>query len=139
MKTLEIIQKTCKVFQTLAKIAGIFCIVGAAASGVGALCAVAQYHGGSVFGFFGEAFYTDSFHAGIPHEELLRGIRCKTLLLKAKTVIGQDDLLMAALGESDLRHVLRSIPNCRHLRFDCGHAIHIEKPKEFIAALSTLA
>lgn len=84
---------------------------------------------------FGEAFYTDRFHAGIPHEDLLRGIRCKTLFLKAKTEIGQDGLLLAALGEDDLQRVMELIPECTLVRFDCGHAIHIEKPKEFVKAV----
>ena len=87
---------------------------------------------------FGEAFYTDSFHAGIAHEDLLRGIRCKTLFLKAKTAMGQDGLLMAALSEDDLRCVLELVPNCSAVRFDCGHAIHVEKPKAFVAALLTM-
>lgn len=87
---------------------------------------------------FGEAFYTDSFHAGIAHENLLRGIRCKTLFLKARTEIGQDGLLMAALDEEDLRRVLNLVPACSLIRFDCGHAIHIEKPKAFVSALCTM-
>ena len=55
---------------------------------------------------FGEAFYTDSFNAGIAHKELLRGIKCRTLFLKAKTEIRQDGLLMAALSDDDLKHAL---------------------------------
>lgn len=88
---------------------------------------------------FGEAFYEDSFHAGIPHEDLLRGIRCRTLFLKAKTQVGEDGLLLAALGEEDLRCVLALIPDCTLVRFDCGHAIHGERPREFLAALRELA
>lgn len=84
---------------------------------------------------FGEAFYTDSFHAGISHEDLLRDIRCKTVFLKAKTVIGEDEILQAALSEDDLQHVLELVPDCTLIRFDCGHAIHIEKQKEFLSAL----
>ena len=84
---------------------------------------------------FGEAFYTDSFHNGIAHEDLLRSVHCKTLFLKAKTAIGQDGLLMAALSEDDLQRVLELVPNCSFVRFNCGHAIHIEKPKEFVSAL----
>jgi pimeloyl-ACP methyl ester carboxylesterase len=87
---------------------------------------------------FGEEFYTNSFHAGITHEDLLRGIRCKTLFLKAKTVVGEDGLLMAALSEDDLRRVLALVPNCSLIRFDCGHAIHIEKQKEFISAILSM-
>ncbi len=54
MKSLEAIQKTFRVFRILSKIAYILCIIGAAAFGVGALCAAAQYHGGSVFLIYGE-------------------------------------------------------------------------------------
>lgn len=88
---------------------------------------------------FGEAFYTDSFHAGIAHEDLLRSIRCKTLFLKAKTAIGKDGLLMAALSDDDLQRVTELIPNCSLVRFNCGHAIHTENPKEFIQALLNMA
>lgn len=87
---------------------------------------------------FGEAFYKDSFHAGIAHEDLLRGIHCKTLFLKAKTAFGQDGLLMAALSDDDLQRVLELVPACSLVRFDCGHAIHIEKPKEFVSALCAM-
>ena len=87
---------------------------------------------------FGEAFYTDSFNAGIAHEELLRGIKCRTLFLKAKTEIRQDGRLMAALSDDDLKHALEMISDCEPVRFDCGHAIHIEKPKDFLSALLTM-
>lgn len=88
---------------------------------------------------FGEAFYTDSFNDGIAHEELLHGINCKTLFLKAKTAFDDNGLLMAALSDEDLRHVMELIPDCTLTRFDCGHAIHIEKPKEFLSAILTMA
>lgn len=87
---------------------------------------------------FGEAFYTDSFNAGIAHEELLRGIKCRTMFLKAKTEIRQDGLLMAALSDDDLKHALEMISDCEPVRFDCGHAIHIKKPKYFLSALLTM-
>lgn len=54
MKTLQTIQKTFNVLKTLAKVAEVLCIVGAAAYGVGALCAVVQYNGGHIFGILGE-------------------------------------------------------------------------------------
>ncbi len=85
---------------------------------------------------FGEAFYTDSFHAGIPHEELLKNIRCKTIFMKAKTDAGADGVLMAALSEEDLKRVSDLLLACEIVRFDCGHGIHIEKPKEFVACLA---
>ena len=88
---------------------------------------------------FGEAFYTNSFYAEIAHGDLLRGIRCKTLFLKAKAVIGQDGLLMAAQNEDDLQRVLSLVPDHSLIRFDCGHGIHIERPKEFVSAILTIA
>lgn len=87
---------------------------------------------------FGEAFYTDSFHAGISHEDLLKTISCKTVFMKAKTEVGQDGILMAALSEEDLKRVTALIPDCQIVRFDCGHGIHLEKPKEFADCLLEL-
>lgn len=84
---------------------------------------------------FGEAFYDDSFHAGIPHEALLKDVRAQTLFMKARTQTGDDGLLMAALSEEDARRVVATIPNCAAMRFDTGHGIHIEKPRAFAAAI----
>lgn len=88
---------------------------------------------------FGEAFYNDTFHAGIPHEEILKAISCRTLFMKAKTEIGQDGLLMAALSEEDLTRVTGLISHCQIMRFDCGHGIHMEKPQEFTQCLLDLS
>jgi len=88
---------------------------------------------------FGEAFYTDSFHAGIPHEELLRDIPCRTIFMKAKTDVNKDGILMAALSEEDLKKVSELIADFQVVRFDCGHGVHIEKPKEFVECLTWLA
>ena len=62
MKTLHTIQKIFRVFQILAKISMIFCIVGAAICGVGVLCSITWYTGGQVFTLFGEpiTFYVSS-------------------------------------------------------------------------------
>ncbi len=84
---------------------------------------------------FGEAFYNDSFHCGISHEELLKKITCKTVFLKAKTEISEDGILMAALSEDDVNRVAEWMDDCTVVRFDCGHGIHVEKPKEFIQTI----
>lgn len=84
---------------------------------------------------FGEAFYDDSFHSGILHQELLQKIHCKTVFMKAKTETGNDGILMAALSEDDLRQVAELIPICTVVRFDCGHGIHTGKPKEFVQCI----
>ena len=54
---------------------------------------------------FGEAFYNDSFHSNIPHEDILRNIRCGTVFLKAQTNVNKDGILLAALSDEDLAHV----------------------------------
>ena len=84
---------------------------------------------------FGETFFNDSFHCGIPHEDILKNIRCKTVFLKAQTNINEDGILMAALSEEDLAKATELIADCNVVRFDCGHGIHIENPKEFIECL----
>lgn len=66
MKTLETIQKAFRVFQTIAKIIHILCIVGAVMCGVGALCAITQYLGGQVFGITGEPLTLFSDATALP-------------------------------------------------------------------------
>ena len=87
---------------------------------------------------FGEAFFNDSFHNGIPHEDMLKNIKCKTIFMKARTTISEAGILMAALSEEDLTRFSELIENLQIVRFDCGHGIHIEKPKEFIECLTNL-
>lgn len=88
---------------------------------------------------FGETFFNDSFHCGIPHEDILKNIKCKTVFMKAKTNISEDGILMAALSEEDLDRVSELIDDCQIVRFDCGHGIHIERPKEFLECLLNAA
>lgn len=87
---------------------------------------------------FGETFYNDSFHCGILHEDILRKVHCDTIFMKAKTNMSDDGLLMAALSDDDVKRVSEVVPNCEIVRFDCGHGIHIERPKEFIQCLMDL-
>lgn len=87
---------------------------------------------------FGEAFFNNSFHHGIPHENILKNIQCKTTFMKAKTNTSEDGILMAALSEEDLERVTKLITDCQIVRFDCGHGIHIEHPKNFIECLAKL-
>lgn len=84
---------------------------------------------------FGETFYSGRFHCGIPHEDILRNIKCKTIFMKAQTNISESGILMAALSEEDLNRVSALVADLQIVRFDCGHGIHVEKPKEFIACL----
>lgn len=87
---------------------------------------------------FGEAFYNDSFHCGIPHEKILEKITCKTIFMKAQTKTDSNGLLMGALKDEDVQRVSELIGNCKIVPFDCGHGIHVEKPKEFVKCLLNL-
>ncbi len=87
---------------------------------------------------FGLTFYDDSFHAGLDHGMLLERITCPTVFLKAQTNYGSDGLLMAALSEEDLHRVAQCIADCSIVRFDCGHGIHMERPKTFVQTILEL-
>ena len=77
--------------------------------------------------YFGENFYNDSFNCSIDYENLLSNIKCKTLFMKANTIIGEGNLIQGALTDEDLKLVVSLIENISVEYFDCGHGIHIEK------------
>ena len=84
---------------------------------------------------FGETFYNNSFHDNVDYNGLLFKIKCKTLFMKAKTRIGKDGLLQGALSDEDMEQVNALIKNMVIKRFDCGHGIHTDRPKQFIKAV----
>lgn len=86
--------------------------------------------------YFGEAFYDDSFNAGVNYEELLSNIDCHTVFMKANTTIGEDGLVQGALTDDDLAKVVSLVKDIEVVRFNSGHGIHNEKPKEFIALIN---
>lgn len=49
--------------------------------------------------------------------------------MKAQTNSSEDDILMAALNEDDLKRVSELIADLQIVRFDCGHGIHIRETK----------
>lgn len=102
--------------------------------------ALATYQGMNEYDpFFGDAFYNDTFHSGIPHEDILKKISCKTLLMKAKTNYDKDNILLAAMSEDDAALVNNLIAGSEVVHFECGHGVHIEKKKEFIKAVLDFA
>ena len=82
---------------------------------------------------FGEAFYSDSFHAHIDYDALLKEIKCQTVFLKAKTDIDENGLQMCALTDEDVERLAALIPNFQVVNLDCGHSVHTEKEKEFLS------
>jgi len=87
---------------------------------------------------FGEAFYNNSFDGNVDYNELLSKIKCKTLFMKANTTIGENGLLQGALSDADLQLVNARIGNMKIQRFDCGHGIHNERPKQFVQAVISI-
>ncbi len=87
---------------------------------------------------FGETFYNNSFHSAVLHEDILKNIKCRTVFMKAKTSVSEEGILLAALSEEDLGKMAGLIADCKIVRFECGHGIHIEKPKEFVECLHSL-
>ena len=55
--------------------------------------------------------------------------------MKAQTTIAADGLIQGALTDEDLEQVNKLISNMNIERFDCGHGIHVDKPKQFIKSL----
>ena len=49
--------------------------------------------------------------------------------------MNDEGILMAALSEEDVQRVAELIPDCTVVRFDCGHGIHTDKPKEFVQCI----
>lgn len=87
---------------------------------------------------FGETFFDQSWFAGFHQAEALAAIRCPAIFLKAATR-WKDGVLLAALSEEDCRRVCALIPNCRRIDFPkAGHDIHVERPKDFAAALEAM-
>lgn len=84
--------------------------------------------------YFGENFYNDTFNCNMDYNKLSE-IKCKTLLMKANTKIGDDGIIMGAMTDEDLQHVTNLIKNIRVEYFNCGHGIHNEKKKEFVKSV----
>lgn len=102
--------------------------------------ALAAYQGMNEYDpLFGETFYDDTFHCGIPHEDILEKITCKTLLIKAKTNYSIDNVLLAAMSEDDAELACNLLPAREVVHFDCGHGVHIENKKQFIKAIVDFA
>ena len=84
---------------------------------------------------FGEAFYSDSFNEGVDYEEILAGIKCRTLFMKANGEMGKDGIYQGALTDEDLEHVVSCVPRIEVERFQCGHGIHIDRNGDFNRSL----
>lgn len=86
--------------------------------------------------YFGESFYNDSFNKNVDYDKLLSNIKCETIFMKAKTTIGENGLVQGALTDDDLNQVNNLISNMDIVKFDCGHGIHSDQPKQFTKTIT---
>ena len=86
--------------------------------------------------YFGETFYNDSFNKNVDYDKLLSNIKCETIFMKAKTTIGENGLVQGALTDDDLNQVKNLISNMDIVKFECGHGIHSDKPKQFTKTIT---
>lgn len=88
---------------------------------------------------FGEAFYDDSWMAGIDQQAMLQEISCPTVYVKAKTRYGDDGVLYAATSDEDAQRVQDCLQDCSFIEIDSGHDIHVEHPDVFTQAIDEAA
>lgn len=85
---------------------------------------------------FAETFYDGSWFDGVSQEEILRGIECPCVYIKAKTDYGEDGVLYAANEEEDAKRVAELIKNCETVETPTSdHDIHFVYSETFIDVL----
>lgn len=87
---------------------------------------------------FGETFYNGSWFDGFDQTEMLSRINCPTVLIHTKWSIDENGILMAAMSGEDAERANSLMKNSTIFHIDSGHDSHLEKPKEFLAALNQL-
>lgn len=82
---------------------------------------------------FSKAFYDGSFFEGVSQEEILKGIECPNLYMKAATHYGEDGVLYAANTDENAEKVMELIPNAEMITRDKpDHDIHFSDKNYFI-------
>lgn len=81
---------------------------------------------------FGESFYTGSWFEGTDQTEIIAGLQCPTVYLKAMTRYGKDGILWAANSDEDAAKVNSLLKDSHMITFVTGHDIHMEKPDDFV-------
>lgn len=89
---------------------------------------------------FGEAFYNDTWFAGLDEDTVLKSIQCPTVYLHAKESYMMDGIMTCATPEKDAEQVAALIPNCQKIELSASdHDIHYVYPDEFLNGLDALA
>ncbi|MDR2084699.1 MAG: alpha/beta hydrolase [Bacteroidales bacterium] len=85
---------------------------------------------------FGAAFHNGTWNEGFDHQEALRNIECPAILLHANFKIMEDGTLNGALSQEEADKIVELIPNCKYMRIDSQHVIHLDKPEEYIEIIN---
>ena len=87
--------------------------------------------------YFSETFYDGSWFEGVTQEEILSGINCPCVYIKAKTSYGEDGVLYAANTDEDAQKVMELIKDCTYIETETSdHDIHFKYPEKFIEVLT---
>lgn len=85
---------------------------------------------------FSETFYDGTWFEGVSQEEMLQGIQCPCVYIKAKTDYGEDGVLYAANDDEDAKRVLDLVKDCEYVETDTSdHDIHFKYSDRFIEIL----
>lgn len=85
---------------------------------------------------FGKAFYTGEWNKDFNHEEYLQKIQCPVLLIQADFDYLEDGTLNGAMSKEMAEKACTLIPDCRYIKFDCGHVTNLEEPELFAKTLT---
>jgi pimeloyl-ACP methyl ester carboxylesterase len=86
---------------------------------------------------FGDAFYDGSWNRDFDHAEALQRIKCPVLLLQANFEILHDGTLNGAMDQGDAHQAVSLLANCRYVRINAAHTVHIDKPQEYIKLIES--
>ncbi len=85
---------------------------------------------------FSRAFLDGSAGSNFDHADALSKISCPMLLLQANWFWHDELGLVGGMDDNDVARVKSLVPHLRYVRVDSGHAIHLEKPKDYIRELT---
>jgi pimeloyl-ACP methyl ester carboxylesterase len=80
---------------------------------------------------FGDTCYDYSWFKNFNQEEILRRIKCPSVLIHTNWSYSDDGILLAAMSGEDAERAHSLINNNALIRIKSGHNSHDEKPKEF--------
>lgn len=84
---------------------------------------------------FGETFYDNSWFVEYNQAEVLKRIKCPSVLLHSKGSNDENGILMAAMSQEDAVHAHELMNGNRLIEVISGHDFHYERPEEFIKIL----